>query len=63
MMFRLLCNVFFLWLPNLCEKQVMKLAVVSAEALVHLESSTDLYVEMCMCVCSCFVLYSLCQPS
>lgn len=47
-MFRLLCNVFFLCLPNLHEKQMVKLAVVCVKTLVHLEMSTNLHVEMCM---------------
>lgn len=57
MIFRLLCKVFFLWLPNLYEKQVVELAVVCVKALVHLEMSTNLCVEMCV-LCSCFILYS-----
>lgn len=43
-MFRLLCNVFFFsCVPDLCEKQVVKLAVVYVKTLVHL----DVYKSAC----------------
>lgn len=57
MMFRLLCNVFFSLAPEPLWKPVVKLAVACAKAL-HLETSANMYVEMCTCVYSCFVLYS-----
>lgn len=48
MMFRLLCSVFFVWQPNLCKKQVLKMAVACARAWGHL--------PMCIYKCECMEL-------
>lgn len=62
-MFRLLCNVFFVWQPNLCKKQVLKMAVVCAQAPVCLGTYTNVYVEACVYGVGLYCLVGLCQQS
>lgn len=63
MMFRLLCHVFFVWQPNLCKKQVLKTAVVCAQAPVWLGTCTSVYVEACVYGIGLYCLVGLCHQS
>lgn len=54
---------FFVWQPNLCKKQVLKIAVVCAQAPVWLGTCTSVYVEACVYGIGLYCLVGLCHQS